>query len=31
MAEADTLCTRIGIMAHGQLRCIGTPTHLKVL
>ena len=23
------LCDRIGIMAHGTLRCIGTPLHLK--
>merc|ERR1711871_1835373 len=29
MEEADTLCTRIGIMAEGELRCIGTQLHLK--
>lgn len=29
MEEADTLCTRIGIMAKGQLRCIGSQQHLK--
>lgn len=27
--EADALCTRIGIMGFGQLRCIGTQVHLK--
>jgi ABC-type multidrug transport system ATPase subunit len=29
MEEADALCTRIGIMGFGQLRCIGTQMHLK--
>ncbi|CAA6654054.1 unnamed protein product [Spirodela intermedia] len=29
MAEAQALCTRIGIMVAGQLRCIGSPQHLK--
>lgn len=29
MDEADHLCTRIGIMNHGVLRCLGTQTHLK--
>ncbi|KAG9457355.1 hypothetical protein H6P81_001863 [Aristolochia fimbriata] len=29
MAEAQALCTRIGIMVGGQLRCIGSPQHLK--
>jgi len=29
MEEADTLATRIGIMAFGNLRCIGTQLHLK--
>jgi ABC-type multidrug transport system ATPase subunit len=29
MDEADVLCTRIGIMAKGQLRCVGTSLHLK--
>ena len=29
MDEADALCGRIGIMAHGQLRCLGPSLHLK--
>ena len=29
MEEADTLCTRIGIMAHGKLVSLGTSTELK--
>jgi ABC-type multidrug transport system ATPase subunit len=29
MEEADALCSRIGIMTNGALRCIGTPLHLK--
>ena len=29
MEEADALCGRIGIMAHGRLRCLGTSLHLK--
>jgi len=29
MEEADALCGRIGIMALGRLRCLGTPMHLK--
>uniref|UniRef100_A0A1D1XQT2 ABC transporter A family member 1 n=1 Tax=Anthurium amnicola TaxID=1678845 RepID=A0A1D1XQT2_9ARAE len=29
MTEAQALCTRIGIMVAGQLRCIGSPQHLK--
>ena len=29
MEEADALCGRIAIMAHGRLRCIGTNLHLK--
>ena len=29
MEEADALCARIGIMAGGQLRCLGTQLHLK--
>merc|ERR1711924_194668 len=29
MEEADTLCSRIGIMAKGKLRCIGSQQHLK--
>ncbi|XP_022766658.1 ABC transporter A family member 1 isoform X6 [Durio zibethinus] len=29
MNEAQALCTRIGIMVGGMLRCIGSPQHLK--
>lgn len=29
MDEAELLCGRIGILAHGQLRCIGNQQHLK--
>ena len=29
MEEADALCGRLGIMAHGRLQCIGTSLHLK--
>lgn len=29
MEEADALCTRIGILAGGNLQCIGTQTRLK--
>lgn len=29
MEEADALCGRIGIMAYGKLRCIGSSLHLK--
>lgn len=29
MEEADVLADRIGIMAHGKLRCIGNSLHLK--
>ncbi|XP_038685237.1 ABC transporter A family member 1 isoform X1 [Tripterygium wilfordii] len=29
MNEAQALCTRIGIMVGGHLRCIGSPQHLK--
>ena len=29
MEEADALCNRIGIMAGGSLRCLGTQVHLK--
>jgi ABC-type multidrug transport system ATPase subunit len=29
MEEAEALCSRIGIMAKGSLRCIGTAQHLK--
>jgi len=29
MEEADALCGRIGIMAHGKLRCLGPSLYLK--
>ncbi|OMJ16749.1 ABC transporter A family member 7 [Smittium culicis] len=29
MEEAEVLCNRIGIMAHGTMRCLGTPLRLK--
>ncbi|WOK95547.1 ABC transporter A family member 1 [Canna indica] len=29
MNEAQALCTRIGIMVGGQLKCLGSPQHLK--
>ena len=29
MEEADVLCTRIGIMSRGNLKCLGTNVHLK--
>lgn len=29
MEEADALCTRIGIMVNGRLRCVGSSQHLK--
>jgi len=29
MEEADALCDRIGIMAYGALRCLGSSLHLK--
>jgi len=29
MEEADALCTRIGIMVSGNLRCLGSSQHLK--
>jgi ABC-type multidrug transport system ATPase subunit len=29
MDEADALCGRIGIMANGELRCVGSNVHLK--
>ena len=29
MEEADALCGRIGIMAYGRLRCLGSSLHLK--
>jgi len=29
MEEADALCERIGIMADGELQCVGSQLHLK--
>ncbi|XP_066291529.1 cholesterol transporter ABCA5-like [Branchiostoma lanceolatum] len=29
MEEADALCSRVGIMINGQLRCLGSTQHLK--
>jgi len=29
MEEADVLCTRIGIVSKGKLKCIGSQQHLK--
>ncbi|XP_030854731.1 ATP-binding cassette sub-family A member 5 isoform X4 [Strongylocentrotus purpuratus] len=29
MEEADAVCSRVGIMIQGQLRCLGTTQHLK--
>ncbi|XP_014681850.1 PREDICTED: ATP-binding cassette sub-family A member 8-A-like [Priapulus caudatus] len=29
MEEADALCSRVGIMVAGELRCLGTTQHLK--
>ncbi|KAL8586837.1 hypothetical protein ACOMHN_052713 [Nucella lapillus] len=29
MEEADALCTRVGIMINGQLKCLGPTQHLK--
>jgi energy-coupling factor transporter ATP-binding protein EcfA2 len=29
MEECEALCTRVGIMVAGQLRCLGTVQHLK--
>ena len=31
MLEADTLCSRIAIVAKGALKVVGTQQHLKVL
>lgn len=30
MEEAEALCTRIGIVAKGQLKCVGSAQHLKL-
>ncbi|MEE6516955.1 hypothetical protein FKM82_026848, partial [Ascaphus truei] len=29
MEECEALCTRLAIMVNGQLKCIGSPQHLK--
>ena len=29
MEECETLCTRLAIMVNGQLKCLGSPQHLK--
>ena len=29
MEECEALCTRLGIMVNGQLKCLGSPQHLK--
>lgn len=29
MAECEALCTRVGIMVNGSLRCLGSPQQLK--
>ena len=29
MEEADALCSRVGIMVKGELRCLGSIQHLK--
>lgn len=29
MEEAEALCTRIGVMVNGSLRCLGSGQHLK--
>ena len=29
MEECEALCTRVGIMTAGRLRCLGTVQHLK--
>lgn len=29
MEECEALCTRIAIMVNGQLKCLGSPQHLK--
>ncbi|CAG9854771.1 unnamed protein product [Phyllotreta striolata] len=31
MEEADILCSRVGIMVNGELRCLGSTQHLKNL
>ena len=29
MAECEALCSRVGIMVNGSLRCLGSPQQLK--
>jgi ABC-type multidrug transport system ATPase subunit len=29
MDECDALCSRLAIMVNGQLKCLGSPQHLK--
>ena len=29
MEECEALCTRLGVMVDGQLKCLGSPQHLK--
>lgn len=29
MEECEALCTRLAIMVNGQLKCLGSPQHLK--
>ncbi len=29
MEEAEALCSRIGVMVNGRLRCLGSPQYLK--
>lgn len=29
MDEAESLCTKIGILINGQFHCLGSPTDLK--
>lgn len=31
MEEADVLCTKIGVLINGQLRCFASPQRLKSL
>lgn len=29
MEECEALCTRLAVMVNGQLKCLGSPQHLK--
>jgi ABC-type multidrug transport system ATPase subunit len=29
MEECEALCTRVGIIRHGRLQCVGSPLYLK--